>query len=427
MSALFCEIRPEALAARLWSGVEAQALTVAALVQAGAAVLALVAALVLARRMAPGLARRLAGMGGAERFPRLAAVLPRLAAPLLAAVLLGLCAAIAAELGSGNRLLEGAAAFSLAWAAARAGGALIQSRFWGRTLSGLAFALAFLHVFGLLAALVRLLHGLGLFFGGTYISVLSLAKGLALGIVLVQAAKGVSRFLERRVAELPQVSPSLQVLFAKGFKFVLITLAVLIAVGAVGVDLTGLAVFSGAVGVAVGFGLQKIFSNLVAGVILLLDRSIKPGDMLEVGGTVGVLNTLNARFVSILTPDGKELLVPNEDLVTSRVVNWSYSSRVVQVSAKVGVAYDTDVRKAMALLERAAAGVDRVLGQPPPKALLAGFGDSSIDLELGFWINDPQNGVANVRGEVLLAIWDAFRESGVEIPFPQREVRVKGD
>jgi small-conductance mechanosensitive channel len=426
LNVLFCEIRPEDAAvqrlplARLWACLESLG-SAAALAQLGVAACVLAAALLAGRRLGP----RFAAAGWAARFPRFAAALPRLLAPLLAAGLLGLAAGLAAELGAGFRVLEFAAALCLAWAASRLFSVALASRFQVRCLTLLAFGLALLHGLGLTGALGRQLHGLGLSFGGTYVSLLSLAKALALGIGLALAARGVSGFAERRLAELPQISPSLQVLFVKGLKFVLFTLAVIAALGAVGVDLTGLAVFTGAAGVAVGFGLQKIFSNLVAGLILLLDRSIKPGDVVEVGGTVGVINALNARFVSILTADGTELLVPNEDLVASRVVNWSYSARAVRLAVPVGVAYGADLRRALALLERAAAGVERVLADPRPKAWLAKFGDSSIDLELGFWINDPQNGVANVKGQVLLAVWDEFKAHGIEIPFPQREVRVK--
>lgn len=192
-----------------------------------------------------------------------------------------------------------------------------------------------------------------------------------------------------------------------------------------GVSLTSLAVVGGAVGVGIGFGLQKIFSNLVSGVILLQDKSIKPGDIIEVGGNLGSIQTLNARYALLRTLDGKEILVPNEELISGQVINWTRTDSTVRVAVPVGVAYDADVLLAMRLMEQAAAGVSRVLLGPPPRCLLMNFGESSVDLEMGAWITDPQNGLLSVRSEIYLAIWDLFRAHNIEIPFPQRDIHVK--
>ena len=216
----------------------------------------------------------------------------------------------------------------------------------------------------------------------------------------------------------------MQVLTAKLAKVVLLTLAVVVALNAVGIDLTAFAVFSGAIGVGVGFGLQKVVSNLISGVILLLDRSIKPGDVIEIAGTYGWITRLNARFVSVSTRDGIEHLIPNEDLITQRVTNWSYSDDRVRLHVAVGIGYLCDVREAMRLCVEAAKAVKRVLETPAPICLLKAFGDSSIDLELRFWIRDPRNGTANIRSEVMLGIWDSFREHGIEFPYPQRDIHL---
>ena len=192
---------------------------------------------------------------------------------------------------------------------------------------------------------------------------------------------------------------------------VLLTLAVVVGLNSVGIDLTAFAVFSGAVGVGLGFGLQKVVSNLISGVILLLDRSIKPGDVIEIGGTYGWITRLNARFVSVATRDGIEHLIPNEDLITQRVINWSYSDEKIRLHVPVGIGYGCDVRQAMALCIEAAKDVQRVLETPAPICLLKGFGESSIGLELRLWIHDPRNGITNVRSDVMLGIWDRFRRA----------------
>ncbi len=193
----------------------------------------------------------------------------------------------------------------------------------------------------------------------------------------------------------------------------------------VGIDLTAFAVFSGAVGVGIGFGLQKVVSNLISGVILLMDKSVKPGDVITVGETYGWINTLGARYASVVTRDGTEYLIPNEDIITQQVVNWSYSNNAVRLKIPIGISYKADVRKAIALCLEAAAEVERVVDQPKSVCLLKGFGDSSVDLELRIWISDPQNGVSNVKSQVLLLVWDKFHAHDIEIPFPQRDLHIR--
>jgi len=193
----------------------------------------------------------------------------------------------------------------------------------------------------------------------------------------------------------------------------------------IGLDLSSFALLGGARGVGIGFGLQKVVSNLVSGLILLLDRSIKPGDVIEIDNTYGWINSLRARYASIITRDGKEHLIPNEDLITNRVVNWSFSDKNIRVRVPLGISYDSDPRKAMELCVEAARSSGRVLNDPEPRCLLTEFGDNSVNLELRFWINDPSNGVGNARSEVLLSIWDKFKEAGISIPFPQRDLHLR--
>jgi small-conductance mechanosensitive channel len=216
----------------------------------------------------------------------------------------------------------------------------------------------------------------------------------------------------------------MQVLVVKFLQMLLYGTAFFIGLRAVGVDLTGLAVLSGAIGVGLGFGLQKVVSNLVSGVIILLDKSIKPGDVISLGETFGWINSLGARYVSITTRDGREYLIPNEDLITGQVVNWSHSDEFVRLDIHFGTAYGDDPHKVRRIAIEAARTVPRVLGEQPPVCHIVGFGDSSIDYILRFWIRDPTGGLTNIRGNVYLALWDAFQAHGISIPFPQREVRL---
>jgi small-conductance mechanosensitive channel len=214
-------------------------------------------------------------------------------------------------------------------------------------------------------------------------------------------------------------------LFSKLLKIVLVAIAIVVALQSVGIDLSAFTVFTGALGVGIGFGLQKTVSNLISGVMILMDKSIKPGDVIEVAGTYGWVNSLGSRYASVITRDGIEHLIPNEELITQRVSNWSFSNSEVRVKIPVGVSYNADVRKAMELCLEAAADVERVLDTPKPACLLKGFGDSAVDLELRIWINDPRNGVSNVKSQVLLGVWDRFHAHAIEIPFPQRDIHIK--
>jgi small-conductance mechanosensitive channel len=221
------------------------------------------------------------------------------------------------------------------------------------------------------------------------------------------------------------ISPSMQVLAVKGVQILFYGLAFYIGIKAVGIDLTGLAVLSGAIGVGIGFGLQKVVSNLISGVIILLDKSIKPGDVISLGETFGWIQTLGARYASVVTRDGREYLIPNEDLITGQVVNWSHSNEFVRLDIYFGTSYDCDPHAVRRIAIEAASGVKRVLVKPnAPVCHIVGFGDSSVDYILRFWISDPTGGLTNIRGNVYLALWDAFKAHDITIPFPQREVRL---
>ena len=252
-------------------------------------------------------------------------------------------------------------------------------------------------------------------------------QAIAAIILLMYGARFISGTTSARIRSNADISPSMQVLAIKLLQVVLYGAAFFIGLKAVGVDLTGLAVLSGAIGVGLGFGLQKVVSNLVSGVILLLDRSIKPGDVISLGETFGWINSLGARYVSITTRDGKEYLIPNEDLITGQVVNWSHSNDYVRLDIYFGTAYADDPHEVRRIAIEASQKVERVLSFKKPVCHIVGFGDSSVDYILRFWISDPTGGLTNIRGNVYLALWDAFKENGISIPFPQREVRLLGN
>ena len=312
-----------------------------------------------------------------------------------------------------------------AWVVIHLTSNVIRDPAWARLIAITAWSVAALNIVGLLDDTIVLLDGLALNLGELRVSALSLIKGMLSLAVFLWLATAASRLMEKRIHALPSLTPSIQVLFAKLLKIVLITVAILAALHTVGIDLTAFAVLSGAIGVGIGFGLQKVVSNLISGVILLIDRSVKPGDVIAIGDTYGWINSLGARYVSVVTRDGTEHLIPNEELITQRVENWSYSHSRVRLKVPIGISYDADVPAAMALCIESATGVERVLTDPQPSCLLMGFGDSSVDLELRLWISDPVNGIANVRSEVLLDVWQKFHEHGVEIPFPQRDLHLR--
>ena len=337
---------------------------------------------------------------------------------------------IAVEAGTqtqlfGYRLTQIAASLAGAWVAIRLVSGFISNDLLARLVAWTAWILAALIALGLFDATITLLDGIGMTFGQVRISLLAIAKGtLALGILL-WLVLAFSNLLERQIKQSDNLTPTVQVLVSKIAKIVLVTFAFLVAIGSLGIDLTALTVFGGALGIGVGIGLQKIVSNLISGLLLLMDKSIKPNDVIAVGNTYGWVASLGARYAAVRTRDGVEYLIPNEELITQRVENWSHSDEAVRLCIPIGISYSCDVRFAMDLCCEASKRVERVLADPPPRCLLKGFGESAIDLEIRIWIDDPSKGRANVISEVLLQVWDLFREHGIQVPFPQRDLHLK--
>lgn len=300
----------------------------------------------------------------------------------------------------------------------------ILDKFWAKFVSVTAWGLAALSVLGILSPMIEFMDKLGFHLGEVHITLLAILKaGIILAITL-RLSKWFGVYFDKQISRFDQLSPSSHVLISKTIRFSLYFLIGLIVLESIGVDLTALAVFGGALGVGIGFGLQKVSSNLLSGIILLSDRSIKPGDVVQIGEVYGWISSLKSRYVSVVTRDGHEYLIPNEDLITQQVINWSYSDTKIRLKVPFGVAYKSNPHEVSALVIEAVKDVPRVLPTPPPMCLMTGFGDNSVDLELRFWIDDPKNGAANIQSDVLFRIWDTLKENGIEIPFPQRDVHL---
>ena len=269
------------------------------------------------------------------------------------------------------------------------------------------------------------LDGLAFSIGDFRLSALAVIKSIIMLFALLYFAIFASTFAERKIFQVRSLTRSSQVLIAKIIRITLIVFALLIGVTSAGIDLSLFAVFGGAIGLGIGFGLQKVISNLFSGMLLLLDRSIKPGDVIEIPdiGTFGWVNNMSARYTEIVTRDNKSFLIPNEDFITQRVVNWSHGDSLIRMQIPFGVHYNSDPHKVKEIAEAAAAQAhERVVADPAPVCWMTEFGDSSLNFSLRFWIKDAEAGVTNIKGHVMMALWDAFKENGVEIPYPHREV-----
>ncbi len=378
----------------------------------------------LASRIEPRLEARLRQIKGQPGLLRVLVTVLRRIDWMLLALLLAIATGVLVQITwpSNAYIVRLAAHLAIAWTVVSTVSRLIHNRLLQVVVATVGWGLAALSTVGLLEPTVAILDAVGLQVGATRLSLLLALKSGFLLVLLVWLATVTGDFFERRVSSGLELSPAMQVLTGKLIRWGLITVAVVTALGAVGVDLTALTVLSGAIGIGVGFGLQKLASNLISGIIILTDRSIKPGDTITIGDMRGTISTLNARYVSVLTLTGAELLVPNERFVTETVVNWSFSNRRMLIEVPFGVDYSSDPHAVREIAIGVATKVRRVLTAPSPNCQLRAFGDSSLDMMLLFWIDDPENGVANVKSEVLFGLWAAFKEAGIGIPYPHREI-----
>ena len=277
------------------------------------------------------------------------------------------------------------------------------------------------------APVADMLDGVGLDLGKRRVTLLGLVSMAAICVALFALVRLANRIIGRSITRAHGLDPTQKLLAQKLAAIVVVVAAFFIGVDLLGVDLTAFTVFSGALGLAVGFGLQKTFGNLIAGIILLMDRSIKPGDVIVVGDSFGWVNKIGVRAVSVITRDGKEHLIPNENLMTQEVENWSYSDRNVRVRIPVGIGYDSDLQLAQELMLRAAQESPRVLRNPKPNVWLTAFGENRVEHDILVWISDPESGIGSVKSDVLGRLWRLFRDHGITIPYPQRVIHAPRD
>jgi small-conductance mechanosensitive channel len=305
----------------------------------------------------------------------------------------------------------------------------MKNRFWAKILAITIWAYALvpasLGLFNLVGSWQAFLRGVDFQLGAVHFSLLEVQRAFFLLLALYWVSKNLRTFLHFWLTVKSGWTFAGQILLYRLGSIFLFSACVVIVLHYLGLDLTVFALFGGALGLGLGFGLQKVFANLVSGFILLADKSIKPGDVIQLKDTYGWINFLGSRYCSVVTRDAIEYLIPNENLITCEVINWTYSQNLVRLKVPVGVACDADLEKARELMLAAAADSPRVLKDPEPACLIMGFGDSAVNMDLRVWINDPQNGISSVKSDLFWGIWRRFREHGVEIPYPQRDVHLK--
>jgi small-conductance mechanosensitive channel len=326
---------------------------------------------------------------------------------------------------SRSYLLMVAAKLGLAWLVIRLVTSVLRNAFIVKLVSITAWFVAALSITGQLDATIDALDSVAIVLGGLRLTPLLLIKAGALLIIALWLTNIASNFAESRINSTTDLTPSVQVLLVKIIRIGLLAIAIVIALGAVGIDLSALAVFSGAVGVGIGIGLQKIVANFISGIILLADKSVKPGDLVTIGDNTGRISAMKTRYISVAAGDGREFLVPNEDLVTQKVVNWTYTDKNTLVKIAFGTNYDADPRLVCKLAAGTAAAHPRAQKGKPPNCILTEFTEAGMKFSLTFWIADP-DGMDGVKSDVMLALWDAFKREGVRVPYPVREIRVRG-
>jgi len=321
-------------------------------------------------------------------------------------------------------LLVTAARFALAWLVIRLVASLIRNDTIVWVVSISAWTVAALSIVGWLDGVVEALDSVAVVIGGIRLTPLLVIKACVFLAVALWASGLASRLLETRIESSRDLTPSLQVLLIKMVRLALTVVAIMIVMAGVGIDISSLAIFTGAIGVGLGLGLQKIVSNFISGIILLTDKSVKPGDLITIGDFFGRVSTMKTRYISVAAGDGREFLIPNEDLVTQKVVNWTYFDRNTLVKINFGTTYDADPRHVCKLAVEIAAATPRVMAEKPPACLLGEFGDNGMKFALTFWVADLGAGTDNVKSEVLTALWDTFRREGIRIPAPARDIRL---
>ena len=326
---------------------------------------------------------------------------------------------------SRSYLLMVAAKLALAWLVIRLMTSVIRNAFLVKLISVSAWMIAALSIIGQLDPAADALDSVSVVLGGLRFTPLLVIK---LGLLLVIAlwfTNIASNFAESRINRSADLTPSIQVLLIKMIRIGLLIATIAVALSAVGINLSALAVFSGAVGVGIGFGLQKIVANFISGIILLADKSVKPGDLVTIGDSSGRISAMKTRYISVAAGDGREFLIPNEDLVTQKVTNWTYTDKNTLVKVNFGTNYDADPRQVCKLAVDVAAAAPRAIKSRTPNCILTEFAETGMKFSLTFWIADP-DGMDNVKSEVMLSLWETFKREGIKVPYPVRELRVRG-
>src|SRR5512132_40491 len=399
-----------------------------------AQIVALAVAFVLARMLAPTIRAwfdaKLIARLSEPRLKRIAYTLLGLTLPMVWLVLQWLSMEVEAYAGWPYPLLKVAVSLVAAWIVIRFTASLVRDPVWSTTVAFAAWTVAAFNILGILDDAIRFLDGLAFSFGKIRVSALAAIKAALLLAVLLWAAKWLSAFVERRLQGLPRLTPSVRLLFGQLFKIGLFAVAFLIALGSIGIDITALAVFTGAVGVGIGFGLQSMVSNFVAGVILLVERSLKIGDFIELpSGVRGEVREINIRNTVVTTNDSIDIIVPNSEFVNGTVTNWTFHEVYRRIRVPFGVAYGTDkqlVRKAG--LEAAAAVEHTLRGHPKREAQvwLVGFGDNSLNFELVVWLTpEAVKRPSAVNAAYCWELESALSRYGIEISFPQRDLHIR--
>ena len=326
---------------------------------------------------------------------------------------------------SRSYLLMVAAKLALAWLVIRLVTSVIRNTFIVKLVSITAWFVAALSILGQLGPAAETLDSFAIEIGGLRLTPLLLIKAGALLIAALWLTNIASNFIESRITRASDLTPSVQVLLIKIIRIGLMVVAIAIALGAVGINLSALAVFTGAAGVGIGLGLQKIVANFISGIILLADKSVKPGDLVTIGDSSGRISAMKTRYISVAAGDGREFLIPNEDLVTQKVVNWTYTDKNTLVKVLFSTHYDADPRLVCRLAIEIAAAAPRAIKNKPPNCILTEFAEAGMKFSLTFWIADP-DGMDNVKSDVMLALWDAFKRESIRVPYPVREIRVRG-
>ena len=334
-------------------------------------------------------------------------------------------AMVAATWPSRSYLLAVAAKLALAWLIIRLVTSGIRNTFVVRLVSVMAWLAAALSILGKLEPTIEALDSVSIVLGGFKLTPLLLLNFAVILIIALWLANVISNFAESRITQSADLTPSIQVLLVKMIRLGLLVFAVIVAMGAVGINLSALAIFSGAAGVGIGFGLQKIVANFISGIILLVDKSVKPGDLVTIGDNSGRISAMKTRYISVAAGDGREFLIPNEDLVTQKVTNWTYTDKNTLVKVNFATNYDADPRLVCRVAIEIAAGAARALKNKPPNCILTEFAEAGMKFSLTFWIADP-DGMDNVKSEVMLPLWDAFKREGIRVPYPVREIRIRG-